>query len=85
MPISYFREMLADICESKIVTQNSDKGIRSNVYSLGVIRSFVCVKKQLLFLFPCIEVIPDWRVIKWSKSEYCSVFIANNILVALQW
>ena len=57
--------LLADVWESKISTENIGEGIRSNVYSLSAIRSFAGFPKRLLFLFTFVEVIPNWRVRKW--------------------
>ena len=77
--------LLADICESKILTENSNEGIRSNVYSLGVIRLFAGFTKLSLFLLTCVEVIPNWRARKWSERDDCLVFIENNVLGGLKW
>ena len=77
--------LLGDICESNISTENSGEEIRSNVYSLGIIRSFSGFPKWFLFLFPCVEVIPNWQVIKCSKRSDFFVFIAYNVLLSLQW
>ena len=49
--------LLADICESKIPTESSGKGIRSNVYSLGVIIWSAFFPKQLQF-FPAFRSFP---------------------------
>ena len=50
-----------------------------------VIRSFAGFAKLLLFLFTCVDVIPDRRVIERSKSDVSFVFITNNILVAIKY
>ena len=41
--------------------------------------------KRLLFLFPRVEVITDWRTKKGRNHAECYIFIANKVLVDLQW
>ena len=52
---------------------------------MGIIRSYNGFTKLLIFLFTCVEVIPDERVIKWSRGADSVIFITNNILIALKW
>ena len=75
-----------DILDSQISANNIvAKRIISNVYSLGVIISSAGLPKLLLFLFPCIEVINDWRSMKLINPDKFLIFIVNNVLGSLQW
>ena len=85
MPITPCGKILAGICESKISTDNSYEGIRPSVYSLVLIKWFVGFPKLLSSLFPCVKVMPDWRVIKWRRRADCFISIAKNVFVTLQW
>ena len=67
------------------INKNSGEESKSNIYSLYGIISFTGLPILLIFLFPCIEVVPDWYVIKCIKRADFLIFIANNLLVALKW
>ena len=71
--------------ESYISTENSGEGSRSNVYSLGAIRSSAGLTKWLLFFPLCVEVLTNWWASKRKKCAYCLVLIANNVLGSPQW
>ena len=65
--------------------KNCGEGIRSNVYSLGVILLFAGLPEGFIFLFLFVEFIPYWRVIKCRHHDDCFIIIANNVLVAVKW
>ena len=50
--------LLADICDSKISTENIGKGSRPNVYYLFIIRSSAGFCKLFLFFFPAFRSWP---------------------------
>ena len=39
----------------------------------------------MIFSFPFVEVIIDWKMIKVIKRADCFIFIANNIFVSILW
>ena len=55
------------------------------MYYLVVIISYTGLPKRLFFFCTCVDVIPDERVIKWSRGADSVIFITNNILIALKW
>ena len=75
MPMPSYGKLSDDMCESTISTDNIGKVIISNVYSLGVIISFAVLPKQFLFLFPYVEVMPNWQVIKWRNHAECLILL----------
>ena len=60
MSIPSCGKIFSVICESKLSSENSGEGSVSNVYPLGVIRSFSGFLELFLFLLPCFEAVPDW-------------------------